>query len=82
MPHAQGKSLELLTDEMKSAETFLEAAARTWQEDYPAALPVCFLMACAKLVADSFAAVGDETFEALLQRMRDERADWQRDGRS
>lgn len=34
------------------------------------------LMSCAKMIADSFASVSDEAFEAMLQQMRDERREW------
>lgn len=74
------KDIDTLTDEMVSATEFIEAAAREWQADNPEASPACFLMASAKFIADSFASVGDETFEAMLQKMRDERRDWQRRG--
>lgn len=75
---AEMKTAETLTDEIISATTFIEVAAETWQEDYPDALPACFLMASAKFIADSFAPVSDDAFEALLLKMREERSDWQK----
>lgn len=71
------KDAGTLTGEMISAAERIETAAREWQRDYPTALPACFLMASAKFVADSFASVSDEAFEALLQQMRDGRRDRQ-----
>lgn len=75
------KNAETITDEMVSASTFIEAAAHAWQEDYPDAAPVCFLLASAKFIADSFASVGDDAFEAMLEKMRDERRDWRQQRR-
>ncbi len=73
--------MDTLAAEMSSATDFIQTAAREWQIDYPEALPVCFLAASARFIAISFASVSEEAFEEFLQKMRDERRDWQRRNR-
>lgn len=68
-------ALRKVTGEMVSATDILIAASVLWQADNPDAVPMCFILAAAKYVAEHFAQVSDEAFERMLSTMRDVRQD-------